>query len=76
MRAELVSRLVRRWGVRFSVMGRRKKCDDDDGWVERGMGWDVLRYWLSFCFCLAGVRWIPAFGPSLFRGCRRGLGIR
>lgn len=34
MGAVLVSRLVRRWGVRFRVVGRREKCDDDDGWVD------------------------------------------
>ena len=26
----LVSRLVRRWGVRFSVVGRREKCDGEE----------------------------------------------
>lgn len=58
MQAMLAFRLARLWEVKFSVMGRRKKCDDDDGRMGRKTdGWDVLRYWLFCCFCFSW-RWV------------------
>lgn len=72
MEAALAFRLARRWGVRFSV-GRRKKCDDDDRWKYGWIG--CVKIWLFLLFVKLALDGYLHLGP-LFRGCRRGLGIR